>query len=29
MRGVSLDPYIVSGLEKAKTKYWTITASFV
>jgi len=29
MRGVSLDRYIASGLEKAKTKYWTITASFL
>ena len=29
MRGVSLDRYIASGLEKVKTKYWTITASFL
>jgi len=28
MSGVSLDRYIASGLEKAKTKYWTITANF-
>ena len=28
MNDVSLDRYIASGLERAKTKYWTITANF-
>jgi len=28
MSDASLDRYIASGLEKAKPKYWTITANF-